>query len=94
MNNFIPFPTKVWIKLLNDGKMLSDGTDRKEIGEVVATGSATKFLSVGDLVFFGQWGFNETAEHEGQTYCVVEENSNFIQGKIPKKIEHRKKSVR
>jgi co-chaperonin GroES (HSP10) len=92
MPKFIPYPSKVLILPINEEKMLTDGNDRKEVGEVLAVGSAVKFLKVGDIVFFGQWGYNETAEYEGQSYAIVEVDANFIQGKIPK-IESKKKPV-
>lgn len=80
---FIPYNNKIQIEPIKEEMFMeSEDPVLSEMGKVVAIGKDVKFCKVGDTLFFTSWGVDKTPVQDGKNFYVVEENSEFILGKI------------
>jgi len=78
---FTPFPDRILIEPFKQESMLMS-EQNIESGKVIEVGSKVKFVKKGDTIYFTSWGLDKTPEVDGVRYYVVQENSDFILGKI------------
>ena len=78
---FQPFYDRILIEPTKHESMLIS-EQNIESGTVIATGGKVSFVKKGDTVYFAPWGLDKTPEVDGVRYYVVQENSDFILGKI------------
>lgn len=75
--NMIPHPNRVVIRPFPSDSWDADALEEK--GEVLAVGSACKFLKVGDTVYFDSWGIGKVMIGKDK-YYVIQEKAEFVLG--------------